>query len=323
MTLVDRRTRRPTSQAWRTIAWMLGVSAAVVAAAVGASGFAEGAWAFLGLAVAAFGAAGWISFRALFRSLESMRRSPGIIDHGQLRDAVADSVDSQTKDLSRRLTSVEKQVRNLPYVSAELGRRYAQLIQNDLPMPVIGANWAVTAPTVLFIIDEILGGERRRHILECGSGASTVWAAAALRQRAEGHVVALEHDRDFAEQTRRSLRTHELEDWATVIDAPLVEQDIPGLGKRLWYDLSALGESDRFDLLFVDGPPGSTGRLARYPALPRLLPWLSSGATIVADDTDRAAEKRMVNMWCQQGVFDRSVSFVKIVGRSTVLVVDA
>lgn len=320
--MVDHQTTSPVPGWLRPTAWTCGVVSAAVAAALGAVGLSRAALALLGLAVAAFGVASWMSLRTVVWSLNSINADRGR-DDSRVRDAVASQVDRQSTNLSRTIVSVEKQVRSLPYVSAELGRRHSQLIHDDLPMPILGADWAVTAPTILFIIDEVLGTDGRRRILECGSGASTIWAAAALRHRGEGRVVALEHDPRFAEQTRHTLRAHELDSWATVIDAPLVELNVPGLGIRPWYDLTGLTDSHTFDLLFVDGPPGSTAPLARYPAAPQLLPWLSSGAIIVADDTDRGQEKKMIKMWSEPNVFDRPISYVKEVGRSSILRVDA
>ena len=52
-------------------------------------------------------------------------------------------------------------------------------------------------------------------------------------------------------------------------------------------------------LAFVDGPPGATGRHARFPALPILMSALK-GATVdvLLDDYGRDEEKQIVDMWC-------------------------
>lgn len=234
-------------------------------------------------------------------------------------DTILRPLDRSTKTLSAALVATRKQIDHLPYLAAELTRRQAQLIDSDAPMPVLGANWAATAPTILFNVDEILGGSGRRVILECGSGASTLWEAAALRHRDEGHVYTLEHDTAFGEVTRQALRSHGLENWATVVDAPLVELDVPRLGRQPWYDLSQLGDLEDVDLLFVDGPPRPTAPLARFPAVPLLLPRLRDGALVVLDDTNRRAEKDIAKMWAEKGSFNRPLTIVKEVGRSTIL----
>ncbi|MGD6742430.1 class I SAM-dependent methyltransferase [Streptomyces sp. BH106] len=237
-------------------------------------------------------------------------------------EQVLRALQQQTKTLTAALTGIRKQLEHQPYVVAELMRRYDHLIDGDMPMPVLGANWAAIAPTILFIVDEVMGRPARRTMLECGSGASTLWTAAALRKCGEGHVTSIEHDREFAEVTRQRLADHGLESWATVVDAPLVDTEVPGLGTQPWYDLSGLGDITDVDLLFIDGPPRPTAPLARYPAMPQLLPRLAKGALVVLDDTDQEAENNISKMWTSEQVFDRRVTFVKEVSRSTILRLD-
>ncbi|MFJ8952606.1 MULTISPECIES: class I SAM-dependent methyltransferase [unclassified Streptomyces] len=237
-------------------------------------------------------------------------------------EQVLRALQQQTKTLTAALTGIRKQLEHQPYVVAELMRRYNHLIDGDMPMPVLGANWAAIAPTILFIVDEVMGRSARRTMLECGSGASTLWTAAALRKCGEGHVTSVEHDREFAEVTRQRLVDHGLESWATVVDAPLVDTEVPGLGTQPWYDLSGLGDITDVDLLFIDGPPRPTAPLARYPAMPQLLPRLAKGALVVLDDTNRKVERDITKMWASDGAFDRRVTFVKDVARSTVLQLD-
>ncbi len=51
------------------------------------------------------------------------------------------------------------------------------------------------------------------------------------------------------------------------------------------------------DVLFIDGPPNTTGLLARYPALPMLMDRLSPGAVIVLDDAARMMEQAAIRRW--------------------------
>ncbi|SDK69574.1 class I SAM-dependent methyltransferase [Streptomyces indicus] len=237
-------------------------------------------------------------------------------------DKIIKSLQQQTKTLTAAITAIRKDLEHQPYVVAELVRRYHHLIDSDMPMPVLGANWAAIAPTVLFIVDEVMGRPGRRTMLECGSGASTLWTAAALRRCGAGHVTSVEHDKEYAEVTRQRLVDHGLDKWATVVDAPLVDTEVAGLGRQPWYDLSGLGDVADVDLLFIDGPPRPTASLARYPALPQLISRLGKGALVVLDDTNRKDERDIIKMWTAEGAFDRRVSHVKDVARSTVLQLD-
>ncbi len=47
----------------------------------------------------------------------------------------------------------------------------------------------------------------------------------------------------------------------------------------------------------MDGPPGTTQALVRYPAVPILYGRMHSGSIILADDTKREDEKQVIAMW--------------------------
>jgi hypothetical protein len=109
-------------------------------------------------------------------------------------------------------------------------------------------------------------------------------------------VWSLEHLPRFAGETRALLETRGLSDWATVVDAPLVDVRL-GDATWSWYDLAGYPAGEPIEVLFVDGPPGDTGPLARYPALPMLRDRLASGASILVDDGARPDEQAMVARW--------------------------
>jgi hypothetical protein len=58
--------------------------------------------------------------------------------------------------------------------------------------------WAASPDLLLVLVDQVIA-QRPSLIVECGSGASTLWLALALRRFGiSGRVVALDHDPDFA-----------------------------------------------------------------------------------------------------------------------------
>lgn len=120
-------------------------------------------------------------------------------------------------------------------------------------------------------------------------------AARCCQLTASGHVYSLEHDPKFAQETRARLEEAGLEPWATVIDAPLETVELSN-EEFPWYSLDSLPDLE-IDLLVVDGPPGSLRPLARYPAGPKLLPRLASGALVLIDDAGRPDETEMVRRW--------------------------
>lgn len=143
--------------------------------------------------------------------------------------------------------------------------------------------WAASPDLLLTLVDLVIT-ERPSLIVECGSGASTLWLALALRRFGiDGRIIALDHDPVFSGKTRDFLARHDVLDLAEVRDAPLESFSLDG-ETYSWYARTAWEDLAGIDLLFVDGPPAATGHQARYPALPLLNKSLSPIATIVLDD---------------------------------------
>ncbi|MGB6570243.1 MAG: class I SAM-dependent methyltransferase [Trebonia sp.] len=143
--------------------------------------------------------------------------------------------------------------------------------------------WAASPDLLLALVDLVIT-ERPSLIVECGSGASTLWLALALRRFGiDGRIIALDHDPVFSGKTRDFLARHDVLDLAEVRDAPLENFSLDG-ETYSWYARTAWEDLAGIDLLFVDGPPAATGHQARYPALPLLNKSLSPIATIVLDD---------------------------------------
>lgn len=166
------------------------------------------------------------------------------------------------------------------------------------PLPPVGG-WALSAASLLGIWD-VVERERPRTVVECGSGTSTVWLGYAARAVGGVRIIALEHDVSFAERTCGLLADHGLLDVAEVRYAPLEDVEVEGMTMR-WYDASRLEDVPSIDLLVVDGPPKSTGPLARLPAVPLLRGRLRPGALVVMDDAHRPDEREAVRRWSIQG----------------------
>lgn len=136
---------------------------------------------------------------------------------------------------------------------------------------------------------DLVAETKPKLILEAGSGRSTVVLAEAVRAYG-GHVVSLEHDYGYQCETQRLLVAHNLAEHADVRLAPL-EGEPPWYAASAWVDLHGIG------LLFVDGPPGSTARYAREPALNLLRHRLLPGCVVVLDDTNRRDEREIWRSW--------------------------
>lgn len=156
--------------------------------------------------------------------------------------------------------------------------------------------WAGSPDLLLHLARHALS-HRPRIAAECSSGVSTLVLARCMQMNGAGHVYSLEHEELYAEKTRAMLREHGLDTWATVVHAPL----IAGPEGTPWYDELALpAEMKEIELLVVDGPPQGVGKLARYPALPRLLHRMAPTFTVFADDAARDDEQEMLKRWLRE-----------------------
>jgi len=156
--------------------------------------------------------------------------------------------------------------------------------------------WAAS-PDLLVVLVDLVISERPSLVVECGSGASTLWLALAMRRFGiDGRIIALDHDPVFGGKTRDLLARHDVRDLAEVRDAPLESFGLDG-ETYSWYARGAWEDLTGIDLLFVDGPPATTGHQARYPALPLLSGSLSPAATVVLDDLVVPDMQKVLRLW--------------------------
>ncbi|MFM2311952.1 MAG: hypothetical protein RLZZ04_1228 [Cyanobacteriota bacterium] len=167
----------------------------------------------------------------------------------------------------------------------------------QFPLPST-RGWAAS-PDLLKEIISLIHRQKPQLVVEASSGVSTLIIAYCLQRLGTGKLISLEHEEKFAQLTQNNLSLHGLDDVATVIHAPLVEVEINGT-KWLWYDLTKVEIPEAIDLLIVDGPPGTTQKLARYPALPMLHNKLSQDAMVLLDDGARSDEAKIVEQWMEE-----------------------
>jgi len=200
-----------------------------------------------------------------------------------------------TLDTTRRVrAAIEKEIRQTFRQLEALQNLTAVLPAADLLPATRG--WAAS-PDLLAVLVDLVITQRPALVVECGSGASTVWLALAMRRFAiSGQVIALDHDPAYGAATRGLLARHQLGGLAEVRDAPLEPFQLNG-EPCAWYARAAWADLAGIDLLFVDGPPAATGHQARYPALPLLNAALSPAATIVLDDLIVPDMQKVLRLW--------------------------
>jgi predicted O-methyltransferase YrrM len=248
--------------------------------------------------------------RALLRRLDRLARNQNTTTKGvaatrQRLDAVAGTSVSRTV-LSKALKDTASDVitRTRRGVAVDLLLTYRQLeaLQNiyavtgvDRPMPQT-RGWA-SSPDLLLLLTDLVERERPSHVVECGSGTSTLWFAMALRRLGiPGRVVALEHQQEFVDNLRGRLERHGLADLVDVRYAPLEPVRV-GEADFQWYARNGWNDLKDIDLLFVDGPPANLGEHARLPALPLLADRLHPDAVVVLDDLIRTDEQEVLAEW--------------------------
>lgn len=142
-------------------------------------------------------------------------------------------------------------------------------------------------------------------VIEFGSGITTDIIAKSVKNRKTKHgkkinVLSYEHLEVYFNKTKELLKTSGNEDYIDLTLAPIVDWD----GNNAYYDekliKSKLIPSAKKILVIIDGPPASTCKHARYPALPILFDFYPNSAIdFLLDDYIRAEEKEIVLMWEQ------------------------
>lgn len=147
-----------------------------------------------------------------------------------------------------------------------------------------------------------------RHIVECGTGVSSILIARVLRQGGEGHLVSIEQHPAWAEKVRLAAAAEGLAEWLTVVTAPV--EYAAEIGQE-WYALdpvrAAVQRLGPIDMLIVDGPI-SVDASTRYPALPVFRGLLRHDAVVVLDDAHRDAEAEVLRRWREECACDLSMA---------------
>lgn len=243
--------------------------------------------------------------QALDSVCERFERSTGRLSHSLQRH-----FEEETRKTTVRIGEAETKLHRLgersrETIRAESRNQYTKVqallalyhdIEPERALPPMHG-WAAGVDLAHYLYT-LVAEQGRSRVLECGSGTTTVLLAYAASRLGKGRIVSLEHDPRFADTTRRLLRERSLENWAEVINAPLVDVRLAGETWR-WYAPEAIPAGE-LDLLLVDGPPGNTGPQARYPALPLLADRLVQDALVVLDDAFRPEEKATAERWAAE-----------------------
>lgn len=256
-----------------------------------------------------------------------------------LEEKLANITKSITGHIDKKLMNTSKQI------ESSMGLQ-SYLEHGELPLNYHG--WPISPDLALFLVEKI-ERNNYDLVVEFGSGTSTALFAKSILRRtwradignakrlnysdnqAAGRdlafispddedlpkrVISFEHNKEYYEKTHTLLKNENLQKVVDLVHAPLVDYSHKGTD-YLYYncDSTLVRLASMFDgrrariLVLVDGPPGVTGPLARFPALPKLLNSMPNHSfDIVLDDCDREEEKKIAAEW-EEMLIQRGIKF--------------
>ena len=156
--------------------------------------------------------------------------------------------------------------------------------------------------TLSVIINDIIIN-KRRHIIEFGSGISTLAIANLIKtNNLDCSFIAVEDNEEWFQYIKSFLSRNVLQKYVNIIHAPLKKNSL-ALKNNFWYSDQVLqrniSSDSKFDLVIIDGPAAwkQKIRLSRYPAVPYLINILSEEYSIYLDDINRKGEKKIMSLW--------------------------
>ena len=172
--------------------------------------------------------------------------------------------------------------------------KWALLDRLGLPsdaLPHLGS-WKADTYLLRRIVDHI-ELMRPQHVVELGSGATSLVIAKALSRSGGGRLHSYDQHEPFVAEMRRWLESHDLT--ADFRHAALTQRDPSWPGS--WCDLHDLPHS--IDLLVIDGPPWAVHPFARGMAQ-RLFERVAPGGVILLDDAARPGERIVARRWSRK-----------------------
>ncbi len=174
--------------------------------------------------------------------------------------------------------------------------------------------WQMEHKVLAYIRELLMNSPHVSHIIELGSGLSTLVIAAALKARGHGWCASFEEDEGQLAQAEGFLSRNGLDSVVQLVRAPIAEY---GDDRLKFYSaqsvLPALSVDRPAHLLIIDGPSGKHN--ARVNADRFLFDKLAPNALIILDDVDRPHEAQAMQSWIDQGL----VRFKERVGRAAVM----
>lgn len=253
--------------------------------------------------------------------------------HSFIQNEVSSIVKTENEIITNKITSHDSQLSSTTIKKVnqnnkkELSDLYNQIdallsinsfIKIRHPLPIM-RGWPASPDFILRLIN-IIFETKPKTILDVGSGVTSLIAGYCIEKIGSGKVVSIDHNEKYYNITKSNIQKHGLEKVIDLNLAPLKEYNINGK-EWLWYNNEFLKSYNSFDLIIVDGPPGSTQKKARYPVIPLLKNQISANCNIILDDGKREEEKELAEMWVKENSNFRS-SFFKDDEKGTFVIIN-
>jgi len=159
--------------------------------------------------------------------------------------------------------------------------------------------WAL-APDALRFFLRFVEQSHPRHVVEFGSGLSTMVIATAISQsNLSTKFSSLDHDPEFTAITRERLAENSLLRSVSLQCAPLVAREFYGKVLPAYHLKTTLLASKRpADVVLIDGPPDSLG--GREGVLHQVFDFARAGTVVLLDDSSRPGELAALHSWQEQ-----------------------
>lgn len=155
-------------------------------------------------------------------------------------------------------------------------------------LPNLGS-WKADTYLLHRVVD-VIAELRPAHVVELGSGATSLVMAKALADHGDGSLHSYDQHRPFLAEMDLWLAENGVS--ARFSHAPLAQRDPRWPG--VWYALSDLPPV--IDLLLIDGPPWSVHPFVRGMA-ERLFDRIPVGGIVMLDDAARPGERLVARRW--------------------------
>jgi len=213
----------------------------------------------------------------------------------RIKKRIKNFINQRIKEIKKHQTLTQQTA--LDY--AQISRLFPE--SNFIPL----TSWSISPSVILHILNDIVIN-KRKNIIEFGSGASTLYIARLIQTlKLEVKFYSVESNEDWIQKMKKELTLYNLQDVVTLIYAPLKEapENLCLKEQKLWYDTEiinkALENNKAIDLIIVDGPYGGSTPFARYSAIPFLQDRLAKEIGVFLDDARREQEHEIAHQWAE------------------------